>query len=57
MTQKIENLKYYSCHEYDGPETNITLKKIIMIKSNTNISNQTIYIQGYMLSYSLQFFI
>jgi len=26
MTQKIEDLKYYSYHEYDEPETNITLK-------------------------------
>jgi hypothetical protein len=43
MTEKIEDRKYYSCREYDGPETNIRLKNNYH-KSNTNINSQKIYI-------------
>jgi len=39
MTEKIEDLKYYSCREYDGPKTNIRLKNNYH-KSNTNINSQ-----------------
>jgi hypothetical protein len=39
MTEKIEDLKYYSYREYDGPETNIRLKNNYH-KSNTNINSQ-----------------
>jgi hypothetical protein len=37
MTQKIEDLKYYSYCEYDGSEINIKLKNNYH-KSNTNIN-------------------
>ena len=26
MTQKIDDLKYYSCRKYNGPKINITLE-------------------------------
>ena len=39
MTKKIEDLKYYSCYEYDGPETNIRLK-IIIIKAILTFNSQ-----------------
>jgi hypothetical protein len=44
MTERIEDLKYYSCREYDRPETNIRLKNNNH-KSNTNINSKKKYLR------------